>query len=258
MDLNRPPFLPLNFFWRQYDRGQRGMFIAMMAGLLFAAAFYLFSYENPLHWSLQMEENHDWSTTSVELQEITHNYRSYPLEMEAWEARTSYFAQPLLPQLTPVLLFSLLQLMLWTGFLTAMSYVKSNWIFGGLLVFAIHQHLTKATLLLIPGPWGYALEFIVIILLLGVPYAFTAGWLRASLWGRFAVIAVFIAAIWGAVWWQYGWQGAHALAANSYLSQTFWSGFILFMLALGPIRTIILHLLPTGLNRLHGFYRLPS
>jgi tetratricopeptide (TPR) repeat protein len=215
------------------------MFIVMMVALIFAAFFFLFSYESPYYWSLQIEENQAWTQTEVEVATVTNNYRSYPLELEAWQGTSSYFAQPILPHPTPVILFTLLQLMLWAGFLTAMSYVKSNWIFGGLLVFALHQHLTQTTLLLIPGPWGYALEFGVLLLLLGIPYAYTAGWLRGSLWARFMVLLVLLGTLTRLVFWQKGWQGLHALSANSYISQVLWSGFILFMLALGPVNAII-------------------
>ncbi|MFK7970642.1 MAG: hypothetical protein AB8F95_09750 [Bacteroidia bacterium] len=239
MDVTRPPFLPLNFFWKQYSSAQRSLFVFLMAACIFAAGFFLFAYQNPTFWSLDMQEATAYTATEVPVTTITENYREYPLQLEAWEGVTSYVSGPLLPKATPVLLFTLLQLLMWGAFLTAMSYVKSNWIFGGLFLFAIHTHLTKATLMLIEGPWGYAAELGVLILFLGVPYAFTAGWIRASLWVRFLSIVVMIGLLWGAVMYQFGWQGAHALAANSYPSLIFWAGFATFFIAMGPINVII-------------------
>lgn len=239
MDLNRPPFLSLNFFWRQYDAAQRGLFILLMAASIVAGAFFLFAYEAPTFWSLQMEEATVYTPTDVEVQTITENYRSYPLEMPVWEGLTNYVTLPLLPHKVPVLLFTLLQLLFWVGFLTALSYVQSNWIFGGLLLFAIHTHLSQATTMLIDGPVGYAFELGVLLLLLGIPYAFTAGWIKAGLWPRFILILLMLGGLWGTVIGLHGWQAAHAMAANAYVSQVFWAGFIIFFFALGPMNAIL-------------------
>jgi len=142
MDLKRLPYLPIQYFYFQFDRGQKILFLLALSLVLIAAVFLGFSYENPSYWSLNTYELQNSLPDAAVIEQVESNYRNFEVEFPLYWQQISQAAGPLLPALPPLLVFLCLQVLAWTFVITATTQIKSRWIYLFYFLFLLFIHFS--------------------------------------------------------------------------------------------------------------------
>jgi Flp pilus assembly protein TadD len=238
MDLKRLPFLPLHFFYFQFSRIHRRLFLLGMLALLLAGGYAFFSIQNPTYWSLELQEISEVVKEEVVVSQVENRYRVFDLPFEAFRQTASFNAGPLLPHATPTYLYWLLQLLGWTFLLTAASQIRSRWAYLFYFVFVLFAHFSGLGRLLIPG-WeegglGYLADLLVVAPFLLLAYLFQVNTLRWSVGLRFGIFLLLLLLAIGGVWLQHDWVGLHALSSDGYLLQVILGLLFFFFISKEP------------------------
>jgi len=182
MDLNRLPFLKINFFYHQLAPSYQRLFWVLLSQLGLCAGLFLFSYIYPETWALTVSPTPETYAELVKVDEVEHAYRTLPLHFQAYRQITSYSASRILPPDTPVLMGGVLMVVAWTVMITLASTIQSRWAFLFYFLFSLFIHTTGVAQILFPDPiGGRILEFGIIAVFLGLAYAFQSKMLRASM-----------------------------------------------------------------------------
>ena len=256
MDLQKLPYLPLHFFYYQLSKPYRVAFVGGMLFLVVMVGLWLFSYENPSAYALEISEVPETYAETVTVDTLQQAYRSFPLTFQAYRQRVSYSAGPLqAPGWTWALGFMVLALA-WSLVMANATMIRSRWAFLFYLLFAFWLHSTGASELILPDmTWGSKLlEFGVIIAFLGVGYAFQMNYLRGGIGLRWLIFTGLSAALFG--------TASFLTPAQGQVFQTMAGSAYLYLAILSLILVVFLSKEPTNLwvflatNRPHPATRL--
>ncbi|TAE48821.1 MAG: hypothetical protein EAZ89_14850, partial [Bacteroidetes bacterium] len=240
MDLKQLPFLPLNYFYRSFTRGQKGIFIALFSVLAFAAAAFLFAVNMPWFWAPVVQEAPDVKAANVVAETLRHQYRSMELALPAFRVWVMYAAGPLLPGRFPSLVFWLMQGLAWAGILGALTLIRTRWIYAGYLLYALFIHFSGIARVLYPDDTFRLLEFALIMTGLGFAYVFQMNMLRWDLVWRCLIFAVYHTLLIGAALWRGGWPALDGMAAGSIGYLIFLSLIFLLFIAKEPTNLVVI------------------
>ena len=245
MDLNRLPFLPLNFFYHQFSHDTKRWFWVGMVTLVAAVAFMLFAFHNPTYWSMEVQEVSDTSLVEVNIGEVTRDYRSFPLDLNAYQQYVSFSGGPLLPHHIPTYLFMFFQVLGWSLFLAAVSMIRAKWGYAFYFGFALFFHFSGITTALFPAlaegstAMQYGVELLLIAPLLGLAGLFQMNMLKWAFGVRFLVMFLILGAYIGISWNIGGWEVLHRMAGDSFPLLLIISCLFLFFLGKDPTNLIM-------------------
>lgn len=245
MDLNRLPFLPLNFFYHQFSHDTKRWFWVGMVALVGAVAFMLFALHNPTYWSMEVQEISDTSLQEVNIGEVARDYRSFPLDFNAYQQYVSFSAGPILPHHIPTYLFMLFQLLGWSLFMAAVSMIRTKWGYLFYFGFALFFHFSGITAALIPSVTAgslvmrYGVELLLIAPIFALTGLFKLNVLRWAFGWRFLSIFLIVGIYMGIAWNNGGWEILHQMAGDSFPLLIVISCLFLFFLGKDPTNLIM-------------------
>jgi len=216
MDLKRLPFLPINFFYFQFGKPVRWLFVFLFGTLLLAAALFYHAQAFPEFWSLEIQEVTQNESEQLPIHTIEKNYREIPLSFNVYRQWTSYLAGPLLPHALPVSLFILFQFLGWTMVLAVASLIRSRWAYLFYLLFALFIHFTDVVRIMYPADAFHLLEFVVIASYLGLAYSFQMNYIRWKLPLRWLTFLALSGLYVGLAYLQGGWLAFHKMSVDTY------------------------------------------
>ncbi|MEO1416584.1 MAG: tetratricopeptide repeat protein [Bacteroidota bacterium] len=182
MDLKRLPYLPIQYFYFEFAKPHRAVFLGLLFLIALSAIGFGLSVSYPYVFSHEIESVSEVVPQSAQLGEIRANYRTYDLDFPVFLQKVSFSAGPILPELSLFQVFMGFQLLLWAFVLVLSTHIKSYAAYVGFLLYALFFHFTGGVRLLFPagGAVGWGMEFGLILLILGLAYLFQSDILR---WG---------------------------------------------------------------------------
>lgn len=245
MDINRLPFLSLNFFYYQFSPAAKRLFVGLsLASLLFGALFVWALYD-PEFWSIEVREVPDTETTAVVIDSIHAHYRTFDLTFPAYYQQVSYTAGPITPGPWALILFWLGQIAGWSFLLAAATEIRSRWAYLFYFLFVLFLHFSDVTQSLYAGAGYQVLGFAISIGILALAYAFQTFMIRLKFPLRILAFASILLVLFGAVWLKGGWLEWHRMSTTSF-SYLFLLGILfLFFIGKEPTNLIIF----AGTNR---------
>jgi predicted Zn-dependent protease len=240
MDLKRLPYLPPHFFYYSFTPVQRRLFLGLMTLLLLAAGAWLYSYQSPAHWALEVSPVPETYAEVLPVDTIEHAYRHFPLSFRVYRQQVGYSASQLRPQAPPFQLAFGLLLLGWTLVLGVASQITLRWSFLFYLLFGFFLHSTGIAAQLIPDPWwGRVLEFGLLVTFLGLAYLFQSDTLRVPLGGRLLIFGSMLGALFGLAYQQDGWLALHQMGGEAFIYLTVLSLAFVLYVATTPTSLII-------------------
>lgn len=239
MDLNKLPFVPLNFFYFQFASGSKRLFLYVMALVLIATFGVLFAYHNPFYWTLQFSEIADTAGSELSIAQVEANYRSFDMTTTAYHQMVNFSALPLYAKPFPTFLFWFLQLSAWALLLSAATLIRSRWylLFFGLFgLFLVFSDVTSyfAT----KDPYHIALS-ITGLVFLGLGYMFQRNPLKFPIPYRFLTFFALLIGVFGYVLLKNDWTELHRMTSTTYPYLMFLTLFFLFFVGKEPTNLLI-------------------
>lgn len=211
MDLNRLPFLPLHFFYFQFSASAKRTFLYGMILLLLTGACFLYLYLDPYSYALETNYLSTYETETVDLPPVTHHYRTFPLEAHVVWQSVGYAAGPLLPKPSPLYAFALFQLLAWTLFLAGSTLIRSRWVYGFYLLFALFIFFSGLSETIVspddPAIWGIRLAMIASFLI--PAYLWQTNILRWQVGWRALVLTAIAGSWFGVAALDHDWTHVH-------------------------------------------------
>lgn len=219
MDLKRLPFLPLNFFFHQLNKANKTAFVIGMALLGLSVGAWLFSYQNPTAYSIEVNAVPETLSEQVAVDTVEASYRSFPLTFDAYRQQVFFSASPITPPNWAFVVAFVVLALAWSLLLANASVIRSRWAFLFYLLFAIWIHTTGVASLIVDHPWGSrGVELVIMLIFLGVAYAFQSNMLKGRLGLRFGVMAALSALVFGLA---YGLSGKGGLVFHQMMGESF-------------------------------------
>ena len=240
MDLKRLPYLPINFFYFQFNKSVRSLFLLLFSVSLIVGGFFFHSYVFQEYWPLQIHEVAEAQQEQIEVRSIHKNYREIALSFPAYRQWVSYTAGPLIPSATPIHLFMIFQLIAWTFVLAVSTLIRSRWAYLFYILFALFIHFTDVVRVIYPNDTFRLLEFVVIASYLGLAYAFQMNMIRWSFSLRLLVFSGLSALYFGLAYHTGGWLALHKMSVDSFLYLILISVAFLFFIAKEPTNLIMI------------------
>lgn len=185
-----------------------GTLVAFVIGAVFAA-------ENPVRWSMEVNEFNSVAEQEIPLREYHVNYRHLTTEIGAWKEEVSFVATPIVPQAGIVLLFIIGQVLGWAFLLTSATYVKNFFAYVVYFAFALSIFLSSAFESVAPdGYWIFNLA--LAILLFGPAYLLQQSIIRLKFALRFLIFLVVTALPFLLQYTFASWQGLHNSTVGMY------------------------------------------
>jgi len=208
--------------------------MTLMAGL------WLFTYENPEYWSVEVREVTDTYAESVSVDTVEHAYRAFPLRLNAYRQQVSYSAAPLRAPEWPFALGFGVMALTWSLLLAAASEIRSRWAWLFFLLFGFWLHSTGVSALLLPDPlWGRVLEFGLILAFTGLAYLFQVNVLKAGVGLRFALFLGLSALLFGLAYGQEGELVWRAMSGNAFIYSMVLSLVMIFFVSKDPNNLVL-------------------
>ena len=214
MKLRELPFLPIHFFLKSFASPIKTVFGIIFLLLISGVSILFFTYAYPEYWSLDVNQIAETQTDQVVITELSHQYRTFPLELPAYRQEVTFSASPLVPQSTPIILFFIFQIVAWALLLSFASQIRSKWSYLFYLLFALFLHFSDVVRILIPEDTLRIAEFLVIAIFLGLSYAQQLKMLRWSLVLRFVVNIGLLGLLFGSAWNQGGFVSFHLMSIS--------------------------------------------
>lgn len=211
----------------------------MISLVVIASALFLWSYEQPYFWTLEVSEVAETMTEAVKTGTITENYRTFDVRFNAFNQLITFSAGPLQPDSLPLYLFWLFQLVAWSYLLTISTYIRSRWVYFFFLLFVLFIHFSGVAVQIYPADDWHVLEFLIMIFFLGIAYVFQSDTLKWKLPARFLSIASFSVIIFGTALAKTGTLGLHQMATDSYFYLIVLTLAFLFFIGKEPTNLII-------------------
>jgi tetratricopeptide (TPR) repeat protein len=245
MDLNRLPFVPLTYFYRQFAPLNQVIFWVLLLSLLVSGGFMLFNYTQETFWSMEVMEVAEPEVVPLTVTEIRHNYLDIPIELNAYRQSVSFVSGPILPHQFPVLLFWVLQMIAWSVFLGVVTQIRSRWVYAAYLLFVlfltfsgVHETIWPATEENGGDPF-FLVRIGLLAVFLGLAYAFQVNLLRWKLSWRILSFLLLNLLLFGSVFLTDGWEGMHLMAAREVPYLGFLSLLFLLFIAKEPVNLIL-------------------
>ncbi|MEO0469743.1 MAG: hypothetical protein AAF206_08995 [Bacteroidota bacterium] len=239
MDLSRLPFIPLNHFFRQMDRLQQRLFLALLVLLVFSAVNTLFHYQELYCWSLEIREVPETINETVNINRLEKDYRSFDLSLDAFRQYVRYTAGPLKPAAIPLYVFFLVQVIAWSYLLAAATYIRSRWVYGVYLLFALFLFFTDVAGMMFGGDPFFIARILLIAVFLGLAYAFQMHRLRWSMSMRLLSILCLNLLCFGLVVFRQGWLALHQMSVNTLPYLAVIASLFVFFVAKEPTNFIM-------------------
>ncbi len=239
MDLNKLPFVPLNFFYFQFASGSKRLFLYIMALLLIAAVALLFAYHNPFYWTLKFSEIADTGGGELSIAQVEAHYRSFDMTTTAYHQTVNYSALPLYAKPFPTIFFWFLQLSAWALVLSAATLIRSRWylfFFGLFGLFLGFSDVT--TYFTAKDPYHIALS-VTGLVFLGIGYMFQRNPLKFPIPYRFMTFFGLLLGIFGYVWLKHDWTELHKMTSSSYAYLMFLTLLFLFFIGKEPTNLVV-------------------
>lgn len=220
-----PPFLPINFFLQGFSLANRRMFLLLLV-LVGLVAFYVFWINLfPFFWTPVLQPLAESYPTSVEITQVQDSYLSLPLNFSVYRNWVSFFAGPMMAQMTPTLLFVSLQLLAWSIALATATFIRSKWAYSVYFLYLIFLFLSSSYKYFLPNFSYPVVEAGVSIWLLLCAYLFQSGRWKANFLVRLVVFLGTHALLYGTLFYLGNWQAWYFTTLNQFL--------YVFLLSLG-------------------------
>ena len=241
MDLKRLPYLPLHFFYFQFSAVQKRVFLILISCLVLTGGLFLFAWIQPDFWSLQINEVAETQVEEVLVDQVTYNYHDFDLNFNAFRQWVSYSAGPLLPAAFPVIFFMLMQIIGWSGIMTAATVIRSRWIYFFYFLFILFVHFSDIARIILPNSvWGARiLEFGIVIAFLGLGHVFQMNILRWNVLSRFLLITGLSMVIFFIPLIQGGWMIWHQVSGEIFTYLTILSILFLYFIGKEPTNLLV-------------------
>lgn len=239
MDLNKLPFVPLNFFYFQFASGSKRLFLYVMALVLIAALGVLFAYHNPFFWTLDFSEIAETGGSELSIAQVEANYRSFDMTTTAYHQMVNFSAMPLYAKPFPTLLFWFFQLSAWALVLSAATFIRTRWYLFFFGLFGLFLGFSDVTSYFATNdPYHIALS-VTGLVFLGLGYTFQRNPLKFPIPYRFITFFVLLIGIFGYVWLKNDWTELHKMTSTSYPYLMFLTLFFLFFIGKEPTNLLI-------------------
>lgn len=129
--------IPIYRFFQNLDSINKALYLLLFAGVLAMVIGTAMAVEDPVRWTLQVNEFNAGDASNVAVREFEAGYRTMTTEIGAWAADVTYVASEIRPVEWLVLVFVLAQILAWAYLLTAATYTKSYWGFIPHFAFAL-------------------------------------------------------------------------------------------------------------------------
>lgn len=211
----QPPVLPLNFFYWQYNRAGRRLFVVAYALLLLFGVYALVADSLPGHWAYAVVPDSYHQSEPLTAYQGTHNYRELSVQAQGSWNFTVYGAGLLQP--TAFMLGMLLLALMagWSLLLAASARIEGIWGYIVYLGHALFIYLADASGLLFHHPSAY-LALIPIFGFILPAYLFKEQLLKASLWAQFWLFMGLHLLLFGLVTAYSGYPGLFQLGVTGY------------------------------------------
>ncbi|MEM0999477.1 MAG: tetratricopeptide repeat protein [Bacteroidota bacterium] len=207
--------IPLYRFFQIMDLPSKGLFLVLYGALLALAIGSIMAAEDPVRWSLQVNEFHAPELEEIALREYKSGYRTMNTEIGAWKEQVSFVATPIVPQAWLVLVFVLAQVLGWSYLMAAATYLKNWFAYIVYFAFAMVIFISGAFESIAPeNSWLFNLGLAV--LLFGPAYLLQQGVIRMAYPLRLLIFAV-VGALPFFLQFQFqGWSGLHSSTVGMY------------------------------------------
>jgi lipopolysaccharide biosynthesis regulator YciM len=229
-NLPLPPYVPVYQFLRQATPLQRAVFAAVAAAGAIALLLGWFLAADPVAHGVKLNEASQIQGELTTIGQVEAQYRSYDLTFNVFRQQISFAAGPIEPVKWAIWAFWVFQLIGWSALLFAASQIKSRWSFLFLGLHALFIHFSGVAPALAGPESGFVvrvLEFALILLFIGMAYAFQANMLRWPVALRLGVITGLHALVFGVAAYLGGLGGVWEMANGLYAY-----GFVLLVLVL--------------------------
>ncbi len=117
--------IPIWEFFKVMKGMDKFLFGILFLGLLGAAAVALVAADDPVRWSLEVNEVSGSTAEQVTLRSYEHNYRKMDTQIGAWKEQVAFVATRITPAPWLVIAFIIAQVLGWAYLLASASYVRS-------------------------------------------------------------------------------------------------------------------------------------
>lgn len=239
MDLNKLPFVPMNFFYYQFSSGAQKLFLALMTVLVLGVGLFLFSYHNPWFWSVSVQEVAESQSGSVKIADVATEYRNFDIAGTAYKQWVNFTASPVMPHTTPLILFWIFQVLGWATILTAATQIRSRWYLFFFFLFGLFIHFSQVALAFYPNDTYHLLELGIGLVFLGLGYTFQQYTLKWAFPYRFLIFLSFLLLLFGGAWMKNGSIELHGMSVTLYPYLAVLGALLLFFLGKEPTNLLI-------------------
>ncbi|MBX3101104.1 MAG: tetratricopeptide repeat protein [Bacteroidetes bacterium] len=210
-----PPVLSLDFFYWQYNRAGKRLFILAYAVLALMAVLLLVADSLPGRWALDVLPDSLHQTEALSAHNYTHNYREVPVMAQGSWNYTIYGAGMIQPTLSMLLILLVAISVGWSVLLAASARFADIWGYLIYLGHALFIYLAGSSELIFRHPSPY-LALIPIFGFILPAYLFKEQMLKASLWVQFWLFLGLHLLLFGLVLGFSGYAGLFQLAVTGY------------------------------------------
>lgn len=205
--------IPMWTFFTAMKLVDKLLFGIVFIALIGTAAVAIMAAENPVRWTLDVNEVTESTQEQVTLRSYTHNYRQIDTQIGAWKEQVVYVASRIAPQPWLVLSFIIAQVLGWAYLLASASYVRNVVAYVIYFAFAILVFVASAmnaekttSFWLVNG--GLA------VLLLAPAYLLQQEILKLAFGLRLLIFAVVAALPFGIKYYEGGWLELHSASVG--------------------------------------------
>ncbi|MEM9720095.1 MAG: hypothetical protein AAGA10_12630 [Bacteroidota bacterium] len=216
---NTPPYLPVNFFVRNFSPAQKVSFALALVILGFLAVYIFWSSVYPLAWTPTFQSLAEAYKTPVEIGKVHTPYISLPLTFPVYQSWVSFYAGPMLPMPSLIITFVVLQTLAWTLWVTTATYIRSRWAYGVYFLYLFNLFLSNTSQYIFPGLSFPLIEVGISIPLLTLVYIFQAQKLRMGFWGRFLAFFLVQSFLFGYLYYLGSWKAWYFTFINQFYYQ---------------------------------------
>ena len=242
---NEPPFLPVNFFIRNFSPAQKGVFAIALVILGLLGIYTLWASVFPLAWTPTFQTLAEAYKSSVEVSRLNTPYLSFPLTFPVYQSWVSFYAGPMLPQEVLILTFTVLQTLAWSLWVTAATYIRSRWAYGIYFLFMFYLFLSNVSQYIFPGLSFPLIEAGLSIPLLILVYLFHSQRLRVGFLGRYLTFFILQALLFGYLFYLGNWQAWYF----TFINQFYYLFFLTFLFFLFISKELLNLFILWGNNR---------
>ncbi len=240
MDLNKLPFVPVNFFYFQFTSGTKRLFWVLISAILLLGGLCLYTYHNPFSWTLSVLEVPETTVEKAKVLSLEAQYRTFDIETILYKTWTNFSATPLNNHPFPTILFWVMQLVGWAFLLTSATFIRSRWYLFFFFLFGVFIHASDIThSIFIKDPY-HIFEFIILMSFLLLGYLFQMYTLRWLFQYRFMAFLSMLLLLFGIAYGRSGYTELHRMSVCMYPYLVILTLIFLFFIGKDPTNLVIL------------------